>query len=174
MATYPRIEVSVDVVALTAVEQVPHVLLVRRGRPPFEGRWALPGGFLEVDEDLAPAAARELHVETGIALHPDELRQVGTYGDPHRDPRRRIVSIAHLAEVATFVHPEPGDGAVHAAWVPVAEMLGDEAEPMAFDHAEILRDGVLTSRWSHLARETASPETAEDAWRAPESWGERG
>lgn len=173
MVTYPRIEVSVDVVALTAVEQVPHVLLVRRGRPPFEGRWALPGGFLEVDEDLAPAAARELHVETGIALHPDELRQVGTYGDPHRDPRRRVVSIAHLAEVAGL-RPEAGDGAVPAAWVPVADMMRGDAEPMAFDHAEILRDGVLSSRWSHLAREQPSSPAVEEEWQPPGSWGERG
>ena len=66
------------------------------------------------------------------------------------------------------------DGAVHAAWVPVAEMLRDDAEPMAFDHAEILRDGVLSSRWSHLARELPATGAAQDEWQAPESWGERG
>ena len=173
MATYPRIEVSVDVVALTMVEETLHALLVRRGRPPFAGRWALPGAWLEVDEDLGPAAARELHQQTGIALHPDELRQLGAYGDLHRDPRRRVVSIAHLAEVERHIDPEAGAGAVAAAWVPVADVLAAGAEPMAFDHVEHLRDGVRASRWSQRAASWERPEPEVGSW-PEESWGERG
>ena len=174
MATYPRIEVSVDVVALTMVDQVLHALLVKRGREPFAGRWALPGAWLEVDEDLAPSAARELHHETGIALHPDELRQIGTYGDLHRDPRRRVVSVAHLAEVEHHVDPEVGAGAIDAAWIPVADVLRQDADPMAFDHARHLRDGVAVSRWSGLAGSWDSPAPTGEVWRPHESWGERG
>ena len=146
---YPRIEVTVDVVALVEIEAQLHVLLVRRGRDPFEGCWALPGGFLEVDEDVAPAAARELHEETGIALHPDELRQVGAYGAPRRDPRGRTISIAHLAELEQEVDPEAGDDAAHAEWVPLTKAVAHEGE-LAFDHASILRDAVGASRWAHL------------------------
>ncbi|SDR82974.1 ADP-ribose pyrophosphatase YjhB, NUDIX family [Nocardioides scoriae] len=164
MPTYPRIEVSVDVVALTGLEGVLHVLLVRRARAPYAGRWALPGGFLEVDEDLAPAAARELHVETGIALHPDELVQIGTYGAPHRDPRRRIVSVAHLAELDRDVDPQPGPDAEHAAWVAVRDVLGPEAEELAFDHAVILRDGVSSSRWAGAAAEWDAGAAQHDDW----------
>lgn len=153
-AEYPRIEVTVDVVALTPLEDALHVLLIRRGQEPYRGAWALPGGFLEVDEDLAPAAARELHEETGIALHPGELVQVGAYADPHRDPRGRVVSIAHLAELDRHVDPEAGDDADHAEWVPLSKVL-DTDEALAFDHARILRDAVALSRW---ASTPAAPE----------------
>lgn len=174
MPTYPRIEVSVDVVALTMVDRSLHALLVKRGREPYAGRWALPGAWLEVDEDLAPSAARELHHETGIALHPDELRQIGTYGDLHRDPRRRVVSVAHLAEVERYINPEVGAGAIDAAWIPVADVLRQGADPMAFDHARHLRDGVAVSRWSGLAGSWDHAAPDGDAWRPHESWGERG
>ena len=105
---YPRIDVTVDVVALSHVDGRLHVLVVRRGNPPFEGQWALPGGYLEVDEDLAPAAARELREETGIVLHPYELMQLAAYGAPDRDPRNRTISVAHLAQLGHA--PEPAGG----------------------------------------------------------------
>ena len=145
MSEYPRIDVTVDVVALTSVDDDLHVLVVRRGNPPFEGQWALPGGYLEVDEDLAPAAARELHEETGIALHPDELRQLAAYGAPDRDPRNRTISVAHLAELDRVEDPHGGSDADDARWVAVKELM--EGEALAFDHASILRDAVAASRW---------------------------
>jgi 8-oxo-dGTP diphosphatase len=141
---YPRIDVTVDVVVLTHVEGRLHVLVVRRGNPPFEGRWALPGGYLEVDEDLAPAAARELHEETGIAIHPDELIQLAAYGAPDRDPRNRTISVAHLAQLDRMEAPRGGSDADDARWVAVSEL---ESEALAFDHATILRDAVAASRW---------------------------
>ncbi len=146
MTDYPRIDVTVDVVALTPIDGVLQALVVRRGNPPFEGRWALPGGYLEVDEDLAPAAARELHEETGIALHPDELTQLAAYGAPDRDPRNRTISVAHLAELDGAGTPAGGSDADDATWRPVAELL--EAGELAFDHGRILADGVAASRWA--------------------------
>jgi 8-oxo-dGTP diphosphatase len=141
---YPRIDVTVDVVALTEAGDGLHVLVVRRGGPPFEGRWALPGGYLEVDEDLAPAAARELHEETGVELGPGELRQLAAYGAPGRDPRNRTVSVAFLAELDEDAETEGGSDAADARWRPVAELL---EERLAFDHDTILRDAVTASRW---------------------------
>jgi 8-oxo-dGTP diphosphatase len=142
---HPRIDVTVDVVALTEVDGELRLLVVRRGSPPFEGRWALPGGFLEVDEDLAPGALRELQEETGIALRPQDLRQVGAYGAPDRDPRGRTISIAFLARLDDQPEAQGGSDAADARWRPVAELL-DDGE-LAFDHAEIVRDAVaLASR----------------------------
>lgn len=146
MSEHPRIDVTVDVVALTEVDGALHVLVVRRGSPPFEGQWALPGGYLEVDEGVAPAAARELSEETGIELDPDELRQLGAYGAPDRDPRNRTISVAHLAELDERAEVHGGSDAAEAAWRPVAELLEEDA--LAFDHATILRDGVAASRWA--------------------------
>jgi 8-oxo-dGTP diphosphatase len=142
---HPRIDVTVDVVPLTEVDGELRLLVVRRRNPPFEDRWALPGGFLEVDEDLAPGALRELQEETGIALRPQDLRQVGAYGAPDRDPRGRTISIAFLARLDDQPEPQGGSDAADARWLAVAELL-DDGE-LAFDHAEIVRDALaLASR----------------------------
>ena len=134
---YPRIDVTVDVVALTPVDGRLHVLVVRRGNPPFEGQWALPGGFLEVDEELADGAARELQEETGVRLDPTDLRQLGAYGAPDRDPRGRTISIAHVVHLESASEAKGGDDAADAAWVEVGKALD---EGLAFDHDQILRD----------------------------------
>ena len=143
MSDYPRIDVTVDVVALTEIDGQPHVLVVRRGKPPFEGQWALPGGYLEVDEDLAPAAVRELAEETGIELAPDEVRQLGAYGAPDRDPRNRTVSIAHVVVLDEPARPQGGSDAAEARWIATDEVLA--AGDLAFDHATILRDALATT-----------------------------
>jgi 8-oxo-dGTP diphosphatase len=139
---YPRIDVTVDVVALAPVGGSLHVLLVRRGHPPFQGQWALPGGYLEVDEGLAGAAARELQEETGVELGSDRLVQLGAYGDPGRDPRNRTVSVAFLAELDEEAPARGGSDADDARWLPVAELVGDGARDLAFDHALILGDAL--------------------------------
>jgi 8-oxo-dGTP diphosphatase len=139
MSDYPRIDVTVDVVVLAPVDGRPHVLVVRRGNPPFEGQWALPGGYLEVDEDLATSAARELREETGVDLDPADLRQLGTYGAPDRDPRGRTISVAHLVRLDSTSEATGADDADEADWVPVEEAL---ERGLAFDHDQILRDAL--------------------------------
>ena len=93
---FPPFAVTVDVVVLTMSEERLHVLLVRRGVPPFEGMWAIPGGFKRPDESLDEAAARELLEETGVD-GASLLRQFSAYGDPERDPRMNVVTIAYFA-----------------------------------------------------------------------------
>jgi 8-oxo-dGTP diphosphatase len=142
---FPPIAVTVDVVILTIDAGALSVLLVRRGGPPYKGRWALPGGFVRPDEDLDAAAARELAEETGIVAgantSPVHLEQLRSYGTPGRDPRMRVVSVVYLALVADLAAPVAGDDAAEARLWPVAG-LG----PLAFDHQRILADGVERAR----------------------------
>jgi 8-oxo-dGTP diphosphatase len=154
VSEYPRIDVTVDVVALAEVGGILHALVVRRGNPPFQGQWALPGGYLEVDEDLAFSAARELREETGIDLAPEGLRQLGAYGEPDRDPRNRTVSVAFLAELDSEADARGGSDADDAQWRPVTGLLDDD---LAFDHTTILRDGVAASRWPSVPSPHADP-----------------
>src|SRR3712207_3077539 len=95
---FPPFAVTVDVVILTMAAGVLHVLLVRRGQEPFAGMWAIPGGFKRPDETLADAARRELAEETGVDV-PSLLAQFGAYGDPGRDPRTNVVTVAYLAVI---------------------------------------------------------------------------
>jgi 8-oxo-dGTP diphosphatase len=89
---FPRPAVTVDTVAFAIEGPSLRVLMIRRGKPPFEGQWALPGGFIEMDEDAAPAARRELNEETGLALHPDlSFEPIGFFAEPGRDPRGRTI-----------------------------------------------------------------------------------
>jgi len=140
MSDYPRIDVTVDVVALTTIGERLHVLVVRRGNPPFQGQWALPGGYLEVEEDFAPGAVRELEEETGIDLRPEQLRQLGAYGAPDRDPRGRTISVAHVVRLDEPTEPRGGSDADDARWLPVDDLL--ERDELAFDHALIVRDAL--------------------------------
>jgi 8-oxo-dGTP diphosphatase len=161
---FEPIGVTVDVVALTIRDGALHVLLVQRGVPPFEGRWALPGGFVKtrtgargerVEEDLPEAAIRELGEETGTELGRIHLEQLAAYGTPGRDPRMRVVSVAYLAFAPELPDPRPGSDARAAAWVPVSELgmaeNGASQRPgttrkLAFDHARILEDGLERAR----------------------------
>jgi 8-oxo-dGTP diphosphatase len=137
--------VAVDLVVFTVREERLCVLVVRRGIPPYRGRWALPGGFVHEDEALVDAAERELAEETGlddVAVH---LEQLATYGDPRRDPRLRVVSVAYLAFAAALPEPEAGTDAADARWHPVADLLADRRR-LAFDHDTILADGLERAR----------------------------
>ena len=108
------------------------VLLVQRGHEPFKGRWALPGGFVEENEDLPDGAARELEEETG--LRPAVMVQIGAWGAPGRDPRGRTVSAVYLAVAAAGRDEVAGaDDAAHAAWLPLNAL-----PPLAFDHSDIV------------------------------------
>ena len=142
---YPPVALSVDLVVFAVAGGPLHSVLVRRGVHPFKGGLALPGGFVGVRESAEQAAFRELAEETGLDLGrlPVHVEQLATYSDPDRDPRMRVVSVAHLALLATDGQALPalsaGSDAVAAEWHPVHEVLGS---PMAFDHASILRDGL--------------------------------
>ncbi len=109
------------------------VLLIRRGNPPFEGAYALPGGFVEIGETVEEACRREVLEEVGIEV--GELRLVGVYSDPARDPRGHTVSVAFLAVLPRRIAPKAGSDAAAAEWVEDWRAL-----KLAFDHAQILAD----------------------------------
>lgn len=129
---YPHPAVTTDIVIFTIRDGQLKLLLIRRGGEPFKGKWALPGGFVEIDEDLEEGARRELEEETGVSGV--WLEQLYTFGRPGRDPRERVITVAYYALV-------PSDRlAIRAATD--AEAVGwfalDELPPLAFDHAEIV------------------------------------
>jgi 8-oxo-dGTP diphosphatase len=137
---FPPFAVTVDVVVLTMSEGRLRVLLVRRGVPPFEGMWAIPGGFKRPEESLDEAAQRELLEETGVD-GARLLRQFGAYGDPERDPRMNVVTIAYLAVLRDVQGVAAGTDAAAAELLPTSEILDEDTE-LAFDHAHILGDAV--------------------------------
>jgi len=139
-SSFPAFAVTVDVVILTMSEGTLHVLLVRRGEAPFEGMWAIPGGFKRPTETLHDAARRELAEETGVDAA-SLLTQFGAYGDPGRDPRMNVVTVAYLAVLRDVGAVVAGTDAAEAALVPVRDVLNGQIEP-AFDHLQILRDAV--------------------------------
>jgi 8-oxo-dGTP diphosphatase len=173
---YDPVAVTVDVVALTIRDAALQVLLVRRGEQPYQGSWALPGGFVRprtgpdgehAEEDLAQTASRELAEEAGPQLRATHLEQLGSYGAPGRDPRMRVVSVAYLAFAPEMPEATPGTDAADAQWVPVsalglsptggsqtggsqtasaATQRPGTTRPLAFDHAQILADGVERAR----------------------------
>lgn len=137
---FPAFAVTVDVVILTMVDGVLHVLLVSRGEEPFEGMWAIPGGFKRPTETLDEAAKRELVEETGVDAA-SLLTQFGAYGDPERDPRMNVVTIGYLAVLRDVGAVVAGTDAADAALVPVSDVLAGRME-LAFDHLRIVRDAL--------------------------------
>ena len=144
-AAHPPLAVTVDLVVLTVRDDQLQALTVRRGEQPFEGEWALPGGFLQPDEDLGEAAERELLEETGLSSDRFHLEQLASYGAPHRDPRMRTVTVAYVALAADLPVPTAGSDAADAQWQPVSELVAAD-DSLAFDHTTILRDGVERAR----------------------------
>ena len=140
---FPPFAVTVDMMLLTVTEGRFSVLLVERDTHPFRGFIALPGGFVQPDEDLDAAAVRRLEMETGVRRSAAYVEQLGAFGAPDRDPRMRVVSVAYLVFAPDLPAPRPGAGARSVAWVPVEEV---EADRLAFDHARVLAAGVERAR----------------------------
>ncbi|MDX1516408.1 MAG: NUDIX domain-containing protein [Woeseiaceae bacterium] len=129
---YPHPAVAVDVVVLCLVDATLSALLVRRKNPPFAGDWALPGGFVDLDESLKHAAWRELKEETGVRAA--WLEQLHTFGHPKRDPRERVISVSYLSLLpADQQSLRASSDAADAGWFGVADLPA-----LAFDHARIL------------------------------------
>ena len=137
---FPAFAVTVDVVILTMSEGTLHMLLVRRGEEPFRGIWAIPGGFKRPNETLDEAARRELVEETSVDV-PSLLTQFGAYGDPERDPRMNVVTIAYLAVLRDVGVVVAGTDAADAALIPVSDVLKGKID-LAFDHLQIVRDAI--------------------------------
>jgi 8-oxo-dGTP diphosphatase len=143
---YPRPAVTVDVVLFTILDNELKVLTILRRNAPFKGRWALPGGFINPDETLESAARRELREETGISV--DYLEQFHTFDAPERDPRGRIITIAHLALIsADEIDAHAASDARAVEWTSI-----DNADALAFDHNQIVTMGheILKARRNEL------------------------
>lgn len=130
---HPRPSVTVDIVLFyCSTEDSKEILLIKRAREPFKGRWALPGGFVDKDESLERAASRELEEETGIRRV--RLEQFGAFGDPGRDPRGHTVSVGFIASLKKRPQVKADDDAEDARWYPVMQL-----PRLAFDHKKLVR-----------------------------------
>lgn len=134
---YPHPAVTVDCVVFGLDEDELKVLLIQRKIEPFKGQWALPGGFIDMDENLEESARRELREETGV--QDLFLEQLATYGKPGRDPRERVITVAYFAIVNLYEHKVEADtDAEEAAWFPVENL-----PKLAFDHQMILDEALI-------------------------------
>lgn len=168
---YPCPAVTVDILVFQKQNHQLKVLLVKRKNHPYIGKWAFPGGFLDIDEDIKDAAYRELKEETSVDAHQVELHQLHTYGSVHRDPRMRVISIAYVAIVQHDIMIQAMDDAEDAAWFDIimkqeqlilkhdsiklrfqitkdGHQTMDDSFSLAFDHLKILSDALqyLNSR----------------------------
>lgn len=164
---YPPFAVTVDLCLFTIRAGALSVLLVQRGSEPYAGSWALPGGFVEADEDAATAARRELLEETGVSAEGVYLEQLKTYTAPDRDPRMRVVSVAHVVLAPRLPEPSAGSDAAAARWWSVEDVLDDEGPSLAFDHHEILLDALERVR-SKLEYTTLAAQFVEEPFTLAE------
>lgn len=135
---YPRIDVTVDVVLIGRKAGVPHILLIKRANQPYQGHYALPGGFVDTtDLSIPEAASRELLEETGVQILPKELALVDVLGSPTRDPRGYFTTVAYRAEVPELLETTAGDDAKVAEWIPWSQINAGQV-PLAFDHSVIV------------------------------------
>jgi 8-oxo-dGTP diphosphatase len=139
------VAVTVDLVIFTVRDGELQVLLIERGKEPFLGQPALPGGYVRESETLDQAARRELTEETGIDGRQLHLEQLRTYGDPGRDPRGRVITVTYLALGPDLPVPIAGTDAQAARWAPVREAI-DGGGQLAFDHVAILREALERAR----------------------------
>lgn len=153
IADYPRPSLTADIVVFGSGDEnkslYDYVLLVKRKNEPFKDQWAIPGGFVNLGESPLQAAARELKEETDLVVHPNNFYLSDVYGDPDRDPRGWVVSIAYFVFAGHISKniPIAGDDAQSASWVPL-NMISLDA--LAFDHNKILFDA--WEKAAHLQR----------------------
>jgi len=136
---YPRPMLTVDGLLVRADGPAPEILLIQRGHEPFKGRWALPGGFVEIDEPIEAAVHREVAEETGLSGVP--FFSAGTFGKPGRDPRGRTISVLFVGTIPLQLHPtaRAGDDARNAQWFSL-----EQIPELAFDHADLIHQGMAT------------------------------
>jgi 8-oxo-dGTP diphosphatase len=140
---YERPSVTVDVVIFSILDEELKVLLIKRKIWPYEGMWAIPGGFVKMDESLETAAYRELAEETGVTSEDVYLEQLYTFGQPDRDPRTRVITVAYFALVsADKISAQAATDADDVAWFSVYRL-----PPLAFDHADILNYALTRLRY---------------------------
>jgi 8-oxo-dGTP diphosphatase len=132
---WPRPMVTVDALIFAVCGGRKSVLLIKRGNEPYKGLWAVPGGFVEMDEELETAAARELFEETGI--EGIELKQMHTFGTVGRDPRGRQITVVFTATVDKEIKPTAGDDAAEAKWFDIEDL-----PQLAFDHDKVIAMGI--------------------------------
>lgn len=135
---YPRPMLTADCIVIDSARRV---LLVERGNDPYRGCWALPGGFMEMDEAIEQCAVRELEEETGIRLTTADIALVGVFSALGRDPRGRTVTAAYLAHVPEGTMAHAGDDAAALRWWPLSEL-----PPLAFDHQDIIQAALGVER----------------------------
>lgn len=135
MAYISKIFVTVDVLIVRPFEMEQQILLIKRKNDPFKDCWALPGGFVDENEDLEQAAIRELVEETQVKV--SHLEQIGAFGKPDRDPRGHMVSIAYFGKVATNTIVIAADDAKEIGWFSITNLPS-----LAFDHSAIIEAGL--------------------------------
>lgn len=128
---YPRPAVTTDAIVIGLQNNEYHILLIKRGIDPFKGCWALPGGFVEMDEELEAACSRELKEESNITGV--QLQQFATFGTIGRDPRHRTISVVYWAITNSLLQAKSGDDAASVQWFKLNNL-----PPLAFDHKEII------------------------------------
>jgi 8-oxo-dGTP diphosphatase len=128
---YPRPAVTVDALIIAKEDDRCRVLLIQRGKDPFKEMWALPGGFVDMDEDLDDAISREVMEETGLKLN--NFNQLSAFGKPNRDPRHRTITIAFYTYLENMLPVKGMDDAINAQW-----FLIDKLPLLAFDHQEVI------------------------------------
>lgn len=130
---YPHPAVTADILVFARDGHDIQLLLIERGRDPYAGSWAFPGGFMAIDETTAQAAVRELKEETGINITENDLHRIDIYDAVDRDPRERVITVAYYTIIDSPVKVQGGDDAKRAQWFSLSQL-----PPLAFDHAEIL------------------------------------
>ena len=135
--SYPRAALTVDAIVVAKNNKQKYILLIERGRGPFKSKWALPGGFIEMDETLEQACICELHEETGLQVN--KMEQFRTYDALNRDPRHRTISVVFSVELDELRAVTGSDDASQAKWFAVNDL-----PELAFDHQQILDDFFLS------------------------------